>query len=78
MWKYLFKGSEHMREIKVSYFLTDQEEKRLKTICGEYSKYNLNYSEDQLFDSIMRCGSSFDINGKFKYHERILGLREDL
>lgn len=67
-----------MREIKVSYFLTDQEEKRLKTICTEYNKGNLNCSEDQLFDSIMRCGSSFDIDEKFKYHERIFGLREDL
>lgn len=67
-----------MREIKVSYFLTDEEEKRLKNICTEYNKGDVNYSEDQLFDSIMRCGSSFDINEKFKYHERIFGLREDV
>lgn len=66
-----------MREITVSYLLTDEDEERLKKIAEEYKKQGLDLSIDKQFEAIMCCGSQHDINNKFKFHEWKLGLRED-
>ena len=65
-----------MREIIVSYLLMDEDEQRLKRITEEYKKRGLNLSEDKQFELIMCCGCKYDIDNKFKFHERRLGLRE--
>ena len=66
-----------MREIIVRYTLTDEEEKRLEKIAEEYEKKGLELSVDKQFEAIMCCGSRYDIDAKFKFHEWKLGLRED-
>lgn len=66
-----------MREIIVRYTLTDEEEKRLEKIAEEYKKKGLELSADKQFEAIMCCGSRYDIDAKFKFHEWKLGLRED-
>ena len=65
-----------MRDVIVSYLLMDEDEQRLKRITEEYKKRGLNLSEDKQFESIMCCGCKYDIDNKFKFHERRLGLRE--
>lgn len=66
-----------MREIIVRFTLTDEEEKRLEKISKEYKKQGLKLSTDKQFEAIMCCGSKYDIDAKFKFHEWKLGLRED-
>lgn len=66
-----------MREITVNYLLSDEDEKRLQKITEEYQKQGLNLSEDKIFESILFCGSKYDVDSKFKFHEWKLGLRED-
>ena len=66
-----------MREIIVKYTLTDEEEKRLEKISEEYEKKGLELSVDKQFEAIMCCGSRYDVDAKFKFHEWKLGLRED-
>ena len=66
-----------MRDITVKYTLKDEDEERLKRITEEYKKRGLNLSEDKQFESIVCCGCKYDIDNKFKFHERRLGLGED-
>lgn len=66
-----------MREISVTYILSSEDEERLQKITEEYKKQGLDLSEDKMFESIMFCGSKHDIDSKFKFHERNLGLKED-
>lgn len=66
-----------MREINVKYTIYDEDEQRLKKITEGYKKKGLNLSEDKMFEGIMCCGSKYDVNTKFKFHEWKLGLRED-
>ena len=66
-----------MQEITVKYLLTDDEMKRLEKITEEYKKLGLDLTYDKQFESIMCCGSRYDIDSKFKFHEWKLGLRED-
>ncbi len=70
-------GGEFMREISVNYLLLEEDEERLHKITEEYKKKGLNFSEDKQFEAIMSCGSKYDIDRKFKFHEWKLGLRED-
>lgn len=65
-----------MREMTLSYFLSDEQEERLDNISSEYTKLNFNATKEQLFESIMCCGSSSDIDDKFTFYEKLLGLRE--
>ena len=65
-----------MREINVTYLLSDEDEERLKKITEEYKKQGLDITEDEMFDGIMFCGAMCDIDKKFKLHESQLGLRE--
>lgn len=65
-----------MRDIMVKYTLNDDEEQRLKRITEEYNKQGLGLSLDKLFEGIMVSGSNYDINTKFRHHERELGLKE--
>lgn len=66
-----------MREITVTFDLTDELEERLKKITQEYQKqHNLQLSEDRMFGSIMLVGSFHDIDEKMKFHEWKLGLRD--
>lgn len=66
-----------MRDITVTYNLTDEHEERLKAIQEEYKKNNIEMSEDKIFESIMLIGSWNDIDEKFKFHEWKLGLRDN-
>lgn len=66
-----------MREITVSYLLTDEELKRLEKITEEYRKNGLDLSVEKQFEGIMCCGAKYDIDARFKFHEWELGLRED-
>lgn len=50
---------------------------RLQKITEEYKKLGLDLTYDKQFDAIMCCGSRYDIDSKFKFHEWKLGLRED-
>ena len=65
-----------MREINVTYLLSDEDEERLKKITEEYKKQGLDMPEDEMFEGIMFCGDMYDINKKFTLHESTLGLRE--
>lgn len=65
-----------MQEIIVKYILLDEDEQRLKKITEGYRKQGLDFSDDKMFESIMFCGSKFDIDNKFKFYEWELGLRE--
>ena len=66
-----------MQEITVKYLLTDEEVERLQKITEEYKKLGLDLPPEKQFGNIMCCGSKFDIDSKFKFHEWKLGLRED-
>ena len=67
-----------MRDITVKYTLKDEDEERLKKITEEYNKqYDFEMTEEKMFDSIMCLLILHNIDDKFKFHERILGLRED-
>ena len=67
-----------MRDITVKYTLKDEDEERLKKITEEYNKQcNSKMTEEKMFYSIMCLGSWRNIDDKFKFHERRLGLRED-
>ena len=66
-----------MRDITVKYTLKDEDEERLKKITEEYKKqYDFEMTEEKMFNSIMCLGSWHNIDDKFKFHERRLGLRE--
>ena len=67
-----------MREITVNYLLSDEDEQRLCRITEEYKKLGLNLSLDKQFEAIMCCGSRYDVDAKFKFHEWKLGLRESI
>lgn len=66
---------DYMREMTVSYFLSDEQEERLDNIFSEYEKQGTNMTKDQLFESIMTLGGS-DVENKFEFYENLLGLRE--
>ena len=67
-----------MREITVNYLILDEYEERLKKITEEYNKqYDSEMTEEKMFNSIMCLGSWRNIDDKFQFHERRLGLRED-
>ena len=66
-----------MRDITVKYTINDEDEERLKKITEEYKKqHDFEMTEDKMFNLIMRLGSCYNIDNKFKFHERRLGLRE--
>ena len=66
-----------MREITVTYLLMNEDEKRLENITEEYKKqHEFEITEEKMFNLIMRLGSCYNIDNKFKFHERRLGLRE--
>ena len=68
-----------MREIKLTFDLTDELETRLKTITEEYKKqHNFQLSEEKIFEMIMLTGSFHDIDKKMKFHEWKLGLRDNI
>lgn len=66
-----------MREISVMYMLSEEDEERLQKITEEYKKWGLDLSEDKQFEAIMTCGSKYNIDSKFKFHEWKFGLREN-
>ena len=65
-----------MREIKVTYLLSDNQVKILTRITEEYRKQSLNLTLDKQFEGIMTYGSDEDINRRFTMHERLLGITE--
>ena len=66
-----------MKEICVTYLLSDEEEQRLKRITEEYKEQDLLLSADKIFQNIMLIGSKYDIDNKLKFDECLLGLRDD-
>lgn len=64
-----------MRDIMVKYTLNDEEEERLKRITNEYMSRGMELSLENMFTGIMVSGSNYDIDTKFKHHERELGIR---
>ena len=66
-----------MQEITVKYLLTDEEMERLQKITEGYKELGLDLTHDKQFEAIMCCGSRYDIDSKFKFHEWKLGLREE-
>lgn len=67
-----------MRVISVSYHLSDEDEQRLEKITEEYKKQGLDLTSDKMFESMMCCGGTYDIDSKFRFHEWKLGLRKDI
>jgi hypothetical protein len=65
--------------INVEYLIEDNEYDRLQLITEEYKKQGLDadFTPEKMFCSIMRTGSKYDKDEKFKFHEWKLGLRED-
>lgn len=66
-----------VREIAVKYTLSDEDEQRLRKITELYKQKGLDFSEDNMFESIMLTGSKYDVDKKFRFHEWKLGLREN-
>ena len=67
-----------MRKITVTYLLSDEEMKRLERIVEEYKKQGIDTTPIRLFESIMLCGSKYDIDKKFSTHEEIFRLQNEL
>lgn len=65
-----------MRDIIVTFMLSDEDEQRLQKITELYRQQGLDLSEDKMFESIMFTGSRYDIDKRFRFHEWKLGLRE--
>lgn len=66
-----------MKEFIVRYCLEEDELERLKQITERYKEIGLDLPIEKQFEGIMQAGSRYDIDRKFKDHERVLGLRED-
>lgn len=66
-----------MKIFTVTYILGEDELERLRRITERYKEKGLDLPIEKQFEGIMQAGSRYDIDGKFKYHERVLGLRED-
>lgn len=71
------KGGIIMPDITVKYLLSDEEFERLLKITEVYKEKGLDLLPEKQFESIMFCGSKWDIDTKFKFHEWKLGIRED-
>ena len=69
-------GGISMREIKVTYLLSDNQVERLTRITEEYRKQSLNLTLDKQFEGIMIYGADEDINRRFTMHEQLLGITE--
>lgn len=65
-----------MRDITMTFTLSNEDEQRLKKITELYKQQGLDLSEDKIFESIMFTGSKYDVDKKFRFHEWKLGLRE--
>lgn len=65
-----------MRDITMTFTLSNEDEQRLKKITELYKQQGLDLSEDKIFESIMFTGSKCDIDKKFRFHEWKLGLRK--
>ena len=59
-----------MREITVTYLISDEQEARLKKITEGYKKRGLDITEDKQFENIMCMGAKYDIEAKFAFHEQ--------
>ena len=66
-----------VRDIMVTFMLSDEDEQRLRKITELYKQQGLDLSEDKMFESIMFTGSKYDVDKKFRFHEWKLGLREN-
>ena len=67
-----------MKNISVTYILSESQEQRLNKIAEEYrNKYSIEITDEDIFIAIMCIGSCYDVDSKLKFHEWKLGLRED-
>lgn len=75
-----------MREITVTYLLSEEQEERLRIITEAFNKKATqcykehstqkfsDKSEDAWFKNIMCEGSKFDINDRFTHYEKMFGI----
>lgn len=63
-----------MKDISITYQLSDKEEKRLLKITEQYKLQGINMTVDETFKFIMTVGSVHDIENKFQLHEQLLAL----
>lgn len=70
------KGQIQLREITVSFLLTDEQEQRLREITEAYKKLGHDLTEEKVFQMMMSGGCKYDIDNKLKFHECKLGLDE--
>ena len=68
-----------MKQITVTYLLSDEELERLERIVEAYKEQKgLDSTPCRLFEGIMLCGAKYDIDKKFSTHEEILSLQNEL
>lgn len=65
-----------MREITVSFLLTDEQEQRLREVTEAYKKLGHDLPEEKVFQMIMSGECRYDIDNKLRFHECKLGLDE--
>lgn len=66
-----------MRTISVNYLITDEEYARLVKITEGYKEQGVDCTPEKQFEFIMCMGSKYNIDNKFSYHERILGIKKE-
>lgn len=72
-------GGIRMREIKVTYTLSDEEESHLKRIAEAYRKEIPGFreiTEDRVFELLMTTGSASDIKKKFEFCKLFFGRQD--
>lgn len=65
-----------MKELTVTYHISDEDERRLRKIKNKYKMLGINMTEEELFAFIMTVSSIYDIDSKLKFHETMLESRE--
>ena len=67
-----------MREFTVRYLISDEMIQRLENITDMYRKSGFDLTEESVFEMIMTSGSQYDIDEKFRFHERKSGLQDEV
>lgn len=61
-----------MKEMKVSYLITDDQYERLEAITEAYKIKGLNTTPERMFEGVMLMGCERSIDDRLKYHEECL------
>ena len=67
-----------MREFTVRYLITDEMVQRLEKITDMYRKSGFDLTAENVFEMIMTSGGQYDIDEKFRFHERKSGLQDEI